>query len=228
MKLDHIMFAVSDLDAGIEQIKNLTGVSAEFGGSHAGAGTRNALLSFGNEQYLEIIAPDPVQNVTGNGVTRNSVTGNGVTGAGVTGAGVTGAMAAELLSLPCGYIRTWAVATKDFTPVVLVLERFGYGHHMIEMSRTRPDGVQLAWQILFVTHQPHGLAMPFFINWQDSEHPAQLAPGGCELQWFSVECPGADEFQRFCSAIDINVRVAKGDLKLSARLQSPLGAAVLA
>jgi hypothetical protein len=213
MKLDHIMFAVSDLDAGIEQIKNLTGVSAEFGGSHAGAGTRNALLSFGNEQYLEIIAPDPVQNVTGNGV---------------TGAGVTGAMAAELLSLPCGYIRTWAVATKDFTPVVLVLERFGYGHHMIEMSRTRPDGVQLAWQILFVTHQPHGLAMPFFINWQDSEHPAQLAPGGCELQWFSVECPGADEFQRFCSAIDINVRVAKGDLKLSARLQSPLGAAVLA
>ena len=213
MKLDHIMFAVSDLDAGIEQIKNLTGVSAEFGGSHAGAGTRNALLSFGNEQYLEIIAPDPVQNVTGTGV---------------TGAGVTGAMAAELLSLPCGYIRTWAVATKDFTPVVLVLERFGYGHHMIEMSRTRPDGVQLAWQILFVTHQPHGLAMPFFINWQDSEHPAQLAPGGCELQWFSVECPGADEFQRFCSAIDINVRVAKGDLKLSARLQSPLGAAVLA
>jgi len=213
MKLDHIMFAVSDLDAGIEQIKNLTGVSAEFGGSHAGAGTRNALLSFGNEQYLEIIAPDPVQNVTGTGV---------------TGAGVTGAMAAELLSLPCGYIRTWAVATKDFTPVVLVLERFGYGHHMIEMSRTRPDGVQLAWQILFVTHQPHGLAMPFFINWQESEHPAQLAPGGCELQWFSVECPGADEFQRFCSAIDINVRVAKGDLKLSARLQSPLGAAVLA
>ena len=218
MKLDHIMFAVSDLDAGIEQIKNLTGVSAEFGGSHAGAGTRNALLSFGNEQYLEIIAPDPVQNVTGTGVTGN----------GVTGTEFTGAMAAELLSLPCGYIRTWAVATKDFTPVVLVLERFGYGHHMIEMSRTRPDGVQLAWQILFVTHQPHGLAMPFFINWQDSEHPAQVAPGGCELQWFSVECPGADEFQRFCSAIDINVRVAKGDLKLSARLQSPLGAAVLA
>ncbi len=187
------MFAVSDLDAGIEQLKKLTGVSAEFGGSHAGAGTRNALLSFGNEMQ-----------------------------------DIAGTMGAELSSLQGAYIRTWAVATEDYTPVTSVLERFGYGHHIIEMSRTRPDGVQLAWQILFVTHQPHGLAMPFFINWLGSKHPARVAPGGCELEWFSVQCPGADAFQRFCGAIDINVRVVKGDLKLSAQLQAPLGTVALA
>ena len=202
MKLDHIMFAVSDLDAGIEQLKTLTGVSAEFGGSHAGAGTRNALLGFGNEQYLEIIAPDPMQDIAGT-------------------------MGAELSSLQSAYIRTWAVTTEDYTPVISVLEGFGYGHHMIEMSRTRPDGVQLAWQMLFVTHQPHGLAMPFFINWLDSKHPAQVAPVECELEWFLVRCPDADAFQKFCSAIDINVRVVKGDLKLSAQLQSPLGTVAL-
>ena len=196
------MFAVSDLEAGIEQLKTLTGVSAEFGGSHAGAGTRNALLSFGNEQYLEIIAPDPLQDIAGT-------------------------MGAELSSLQGPYIRTWAVATEDYTPVISALERFGYGHHIIEMSRTRPDGVQLAWQILFVTQQPHGLAMPFFINWLDSKHPAQEAPGGCELEWFSVQCPDADAFQRFCAAIDINVRVVKGDLKLSAQLQASLGTVAL-
>ncbi|MBT5443829.1 MAG: VOC family protein, partial [Gammaproteobacteria bacterium] len=82
MKLDHIMFAVSDLEAGIEQLKTLTGVSAEFGGSHAGAGTRNALLSFGNEQYVEIIAPDPLQDIAGT-------------------------MGAELSSLQGPSIRTW-------------------------------------------------------------------------------------------------------------------------
>ena len=196
------MFAVSNLDAGIEQVKKLTGVSAEFGGSHAGMGTRNAILSFGNEQYLEIIAPDPLQDVTGT-------------------------MGAELLSLPCGYIRTWAVATEDYTPLISVLERFGYQYNIIEMSRTKPDGVKLAWQILLVTHQPHGLAMPFFIKWLGGKHPAQVSPGGCELEWFSVECLGAETFQAFCSAIDINVIVVKGKLKLSAQLHAPVGAVVL-
>ncbi|MGV0034308.1 MAG: VOC family protein [Candidatus Azotimanducaceae bacterium WSBS_2022_MAG_OTU7] len=202
MKLDHIMFAVSDLDAGVEQIHKLTGVSAEFGGSHAGAGTRNALLSFGNDQYLEIIAPDPAQDVAGT-------------------------MGAELLALPNTYIRTWAVATEDFTPVISVLEQCGYGHHIIEMSRLRPDGVQLAWQILFVTQQPHGLAMPFFINWLGSEHPARVAPVGCELESFCVQCPAAGAFETFCSAIDISLEVAQGDLRLSAQLQTPTGAVVL-
>lgn len=202
MKLDHIMFAASDLDAGIEQVRKLTGLSAEFGGSHADSGTRNALLSFGDEQYLEIIAPDPAQNITGT-------------------------MGEELSDLPFAYVRTWAVATEDFTPVISALEGCGYGHRIIEMSRTRPDGVQLTWQILFVTHQPHGLAMPFFINWLGSEHPAQVAPGGCELESFSVQCPDADAFQAFCSAIDLKVNVAKGDLELSAQLQAPSGAVVL-
>ncbi|MFT7305377.1 MAG: hypothetical protein ACI9P7_000637, partial [Candidatus Azotimanducaceae bacterium] len=45
MKIDHLMWACSDLDAGIAEIELLSGVKAEYSGSHTGLGTRNALLS---------------------------------------------------------------------------------------------------------------------------------------------------------------------------------------
>jgi catechol 2,3-dioxygenase-like lactoylglutathione lyase family enzyme len=61
LSLDHIVIAVSDLDAAIRDYRAL-GFSVVPGGEHAGGVTHNALVVFADGSYLELIAfrrPDP-------------------------------------------------------------------------------------------------------------------------------------------------------------------------
>ena len=59
-RIDHLVYAVADLDAGIDDFAASTGVRPAMGGAHVGLGSHNALVSFGS-CYLELIAPDPNQ-----------------------------------------------------------------------------------------------------------------------------------------------------------------------
>lgn len=194
-KLDHLMYAVPDLELGMQQIHELTGIEPIMGGSHPGVGTRNALLSFSADQYLEIIAPDPEQNL----------------------AGTTG----ELLARnPNSGLRAWAVASDDLATVRdAAATQNVAARDIINMARTTPDGVALAWQLLFL-HEPH---WPFFIDWQNSPHPALTAPQGCQLSNFVVTTPDPQQYAALLAKLDLQVEVKEGTFGFSAKLTTPNG-----
>src|SRR4051794_18090039 len=63
-RIDHVGLGIGDLDRGIAQVTELTGVKPARGGAHPGGGTHNALLSLGEGTYLEILAPVPGAKVS--------------------------------------------------------------------------------------------------------------------------------------------------------------------
>lgn len=198
LELDHIMYGVRDLEAGVAEIEDLTGVRAIFGGFHPGNGTCNLLVSLDNCQYLEIIAPDPEQ-------------------------GLGGTLGEELISQRGPAIRTWAVAAPVLEPVAVTLESLNIETRIIDMGRTRPDGIQLNWQILTASGHGFGNLMPFFIDWKVSMHPSEEAPTGCSLATFTVMLEEADKFAELMKALDVNVRVEEGPRAMKALLDSPNG-----
>ncbi len=55
--LDHVILAVNNLENGINQFKNLTGVEPVYGGIHPNYFTQNVIVSLDDKAYIEIVAP---------------------------------------------------------------------------------------------------------------------------------------------------------------------------
>ena len=163
--LDHILWAAPDLDQGMSLFEKLTGVAPARGGSHPGFGTRNSLVSLGEEAYFEIIAPDPEQELAGN-------------------------LGGQIAALKSPGLLTFALRSPDLAAVLQGAERLGLAiDGPVAMSRTRPDGVRLSWSILYLRHATLGQAVPFVIDWRDSPHPARSTPRGCSLKSFCALHP---------------------------------------
>lgn len=201
--VDHLLLGVPDLDRGVEWVEQRTGVSAAPGGVHPGMGTRNALLSLGSGQYLEIIAPDPEQQ------TYN--------------------FQIDVRGLAEPRLITFAAVTKDIDAVAAAAVKAGFQTLGPRAgSRRTGAGAVLRWKTLGVMNRfgSGGIEpVPFFIEWDRGVvHPSASSPGGCRIESIGLEHPNPAELRAALAALGLDAKVAEsGGARIVARIRTPKG-----
>jgi hypothetical protein len=197
-QIDHIMLGIDDLDRGMQQFEESTGVKPVYGGKHPG-GTHNALVSLGDGTYLEIIA-----------VQKGKTPPDDYAGL------------AQLHTLtPIG----WAVSSKDSAQLRSRLEAAGMPvTEAAPGSRITPAGKTLSWQTFGL--KDNFEEAPFFIVWSaQTAHPSTTSPPGCTLQQWRIAGPHQKNLEQLRRTLYL--RVAAGDAKASSMrlaLTCPKGA----
>ena len=185
VQVDHVIFAVSDLDEGTRLVEEMTGVRPVYGGRHPGAGTQNALLALGPRTYLEILAPQTDVDLPEEVAWLRDL--DEVT--------------------PMGF----AVSTIDIAATIEWLSSHDYvTSDPTSGSRAKPDGTKLTWTTMDIV-DPAIQGAPFFIQWDaSSAHPATTSPRGCSLQSLTVITPEQAELTDLFGALGLDVAVTGG------------------
>jgi hypothetical protein len=172
--LDHIIWACVDLEAGSRRFESLTGVRPRFGGVHAGGLTHNALVRIGPRSYLEILAPTGPASANDDEWCRIA----------------RAAREPQIMT----YCQRSARPLSDLAEIAR--SRGGKDAVVAGNGRRTPDGVDLRWQWVAPKVDGVGLSFPFFIDWLDSPHPAEMlqderADTGVSLREWVVQHPQA-------------------------------------
>lgn len=199
--VDHLVYAVPDLDEAVEWLERTTGIRAVAGGRHIGMGSRNALAGVGGDAYLELIGPDPEQDVD------------------------LSSHPFGLAELTEPRLATWAVRVDDIDRAVGRARDHGYDPgEILPLERQRPDGVILRWRLTRLPQLPFGGVVPFLIDWGDSPRPSADAPEGLRLVSLTVRHPAADLVRTALAALDVEPEVEEGaPPQLVAAIDSPKG-----
>lgn len=203
--IDHLVYAVPDLEAGVNEMERLLGVRAAPGGKHTGRGTHNALLSLGLGVYLEIIGPDPDQSDPDQ----------------------PRAFGIDTLHEP--RLFTWPVRVHDIEVRAQASRNAGYDPGIVlPMSRTLQDGTILRWKLTWCEHMPGEGLVPFLIQWDTADHPSRTAPAGCSLLDLEAEHPHPEAIQPMLEALGVDIQVSEGGRPaLLATIECPRGTVVL-
>ncbi|MEV0677352.1 VOC family protein [Actinosynnema sp. NPDC050436] len=202
--IDHLVYATPDLEGSIGELRDRFGVALVPGGRHAGMGTRNYLGGLGGGAYLEVIGPDPDQPDP----ERPRPFG--------------------LDALTGPRLVAWAARVHDLDTAVDRARAHGVDPgRATAMTRTRPDGVRLAWRLALPPDLlEFGGPAPFLIDWGSSPHPAADAEVGLRLVSFEGAHPDPAEARRRLVALGVEGDLPVGEAAapgLRAVIDGPAG-----
>jgi hypothetical protein len=206
LRIDHLVYAVGDLDAAAARFDETYGLAATPGGVHPRWGTGNRIVALGGDRYLELIAiVDP-------SVAATTVLGRAI---------------AERTE---GGDRWFALCLGD-DAIVSTAGRLGLS--LDPGSRTMPDGRVVAWRGAGIDDPSRTPDLPFFIEWTgDADtHPGARAGAhrsqATDVAW--VEIAGdARRFASWTDAAPLPVRFTHGELGIaSVGLTTPSGELVV-
>lgn len=200
-KVDHLVLAVPNLPEAIEKVEKLTGVRPKIGGQHQGRGTWNALLGLGHASYLELIAPDPQQTPPTEGAW----------------------MGVDQIEEPT--LIHWAAQVTGIHQVIETAKKQQVPIGALSAgSRTRMSGQVISWMLTEPMKGPDGGVLPFLIDWEDSDHPAESLPQKCRLLQLEARHPEPTLIKKQLQVLGLEIPVELGIRpQLLAQIQTPNG-----
>ncbi|KAA9157212.1 VOC family protein [Amycolatopsis acidicola] len=200
--IDHLVYATPDLQGTVAWLDD-RGLRLSPGGPHVGLGTRNFLAGLGGATYLEVVGPDSEQPEPPR----------------PRPFGIDELRAARLV--------TWAARVPRMAEAIAAARQAGYElSDPHPMSRRRPDGVLLEWELAF---PPDGAGIvPFLIDWRESPHPSESLAGAATLESFSAEHPEPGVVVAPLRALGQSLEVTRGpEPKLEAVIRTASDEVVL-
>ncbi len=201
--IDHIVYAVSNLEDAMNTFEEKLGVRPAFGGYHKTKGTKNALLNLSNGCYLELLAVDesnteilPPRWMGVDVLTKNQIT-------------------------------RWALKSETLEGDSSILQQ--YNSEMgaiVGGARNTADGALLKWEMILPLAKPEVEIVPFMVDWSQSEtHPtAVLEDVGCSLVELYGKHPEPEIFDELFKNLEFELKVERGEeVELKMRIKSPMG-----
>ena len=188
MELDHVLIAVTDLDAAAREFESRHGLASVDGGRHRDFGTANRIIPLGST-YLELVAVvDPAAAAAssfGWWVDRGATDD--------------------------GQLIGWAVRTSALDEIAGRLElpiRSG--------SRVTPTGAELRWRSAGIDEAIAEPCLPFFIEWGDGvPYPGAVEAPRAAIARVVLE-GSADRVAGWLGDHDLPIRVIDGPAEVAA------------